>query len=159
VPGIEPGPPDLQPRTLTTRPQRRSISQYIFWKIYFHLNRKLFGGGICCKSTWACLSSRSAKNRDLPLFRYSKKMTSCSFAKTLNQSETLHVHKSGCRLQNRMGKAQSGLAGRHAYVTQRGPWIRAVSFFFFWGVEWNRVQYYWGHYRSIVPALDADGWW
>jgi hypothetical protein len=24
VPGIEPGPPDLQPRTLTTRPQRRS---------------------------------------------------------------------------------------------------------------------------------------
>jgi hypothetical protein len=26
VPGIEPGPPDLQPRTLTTIPQRRSIS-------------------------------------------------------------------------------------------------------------------------------------
>jgi hypothetical protein len=25
VPGIEPGPPDLQPRTLTTRPQRRSL--------------------------------------------------------------------------------------------------------------------------------------
>jgi hypothetical protein len=24
VPGIEPGPPDVQPRTLTTRPQRRS---------------------------------------------------------------------------------------------------------------------------------------
>jgi hypothetical protein len=24
VPGIEPGPPDLQPRTLTTRPRRRS---------------------------------------------------------------------------------------------------------------------------------------
>jgi hypothetical protein len=24
VPGIEPGPPDLYPRTLTTRPQRRS---------------------------------------------------------------------------------------------------------------------------------------
>jgi hypothetical protein len=24
VPGIEPGPTDLQPRTLTTRPQRRS---------------------------------------------------------------------------------------------------------------------------------------
>jgi hypothetical protein len=24
VPGIEPGPPDLQPRTLATRPQRRS---------------------------------------------------------------------------------------------------------------------------------------
>jgi hypothetical protein len=24
VPGIEPGPPDLQPRTLTTRRQRRS---------------------------------------------------------------------------------------------------------------------------------------
>jgi hypothetical protein len=27
VPGIEPGPPDLKPRTLTTRPQRRS---YVF---------------------------------------------------------------------------------------------------------------------------------
>jgi hypothetical protein len=26
VPGIEPGPPDLLPRTLTTRPQRRSLS-------------------------------------------------------------------------------------------------------------------------------------
>jgi hypothetical protein len=25
VPGIEPGPPDLYPRTLTTRPQRRSV--------------------------------------------------------------------------------------------------------------------------------------
>jgi hypothetical protein len=25
VPGIEPGPPDLEPRTLTTRPQRRSV--------------------------------------------------------------------------------------------------------------------------------------
>jgi hypothetical protein len=25
VPGIEPGPPDRQPRTLTTRPQRRSV--------------------------------------------------------------------------------------------------------------------------------------
>jgi hypothetical protein len=25
VPGIEPGPPNLQPRTLTTRPQRRSL--------------------------------------------------------------------------------------------------------------------------------------
>jgi hypothetical protein len=25
VPGIEPGPPDLLPRTLTTRPQRRSL--------------------------------------------------------------------------------------------------------------------------------------
>jgi hypothetical protein len=24
VPGMEPGPPDLKPRTLTTRPQRRS---------------------------------------------------------------------------------------------------------------------------------------
>jgi hypothetical protein len=26
VPGIEPGPPDLWPRTLTTRPQRRSLN-------------------------------------------------------------------------------------------------------------------------------------
>jgi hypothetical protein len=25
VPGIEPGPPDLQPRTLTTRPQRLEL--------------------------------------------------------------------------------------------------------------------------------------
>jgi hypothetical protein len=29
VPGIEPGPPDLLPRTLTTRPQRRSICTFI----------------------------------------------------------------------------------------------------------------------------------
>jgi hypothetical protein len=27
VPGIEPGPPDLQLRTLTTRPQRRSVTK------------------------------------------------------------------------------------------------------------------------------------
>jgi hypothetical protein len=26
-------------------------------------------------------------------------------------------------------------------------------------VEWNWVQYYWGHYWPIVPALDDDGWW
>jgi hypothetical protein len=32
VQGIEPGPPDLKPRTLTTRPQRRSLS-YLLWKI------------------------------------------------------------------------------------------------------------------------------
>jgi hypothetical protein len=30
VPGIEPGPPDLQPRTLTTRSQRRSLYNYRF---------------------------------------------------------------------------------------------------------------------------------
>jgi hypothetical protein len=29
VPGIEPGPPDLYSRTLTTRPQRRSTFFYI----------------------------------------------------------------------------------------------------------------------------------
>jgi hypothetical protein len=28
VPGMEPGPPDLYPRTLTTRPQRRSNPRY-----------------------------------------------------------------------------------------------------------------------------------
>jgi hypothetical protein len=36
VPGIEPGPPDLQPRTLTTRPQRRSPPYNIL--ILFNIN-------------------------------------------------------------------------------------------------------------------------
>jgi hypothetical protein len=39
VPGIEPGPPDLLPRTLTTRPQRRSclyLTLHNYLLIYFH---------------------------------------------------------------------------------------------------------------------------
>jgi hypothetical protein len=39
VPGIEPGPPDLYPRTLATRPQRRSVTlsrDNIFQRTSFH---------------------------------------------------------------------------------------------------------------------------
>jgi hypothetical protein len=41
VPGIEPGPPDLLPRTLTTRPQRRS------WISYSVYNNGLFNDTQC----------------------------------------------------------------------------------------------------------------
>jgi hypothetical protein len=33
---------------------------------------------------------------------------------------------------------------------------RVVEPFFLFGVEWNRVHYFWGHYWPIVPA---PGWW
>jgi hypothetical protein len=31
--------------------------------------------------------------------------------------------------------------------------------FSFFGVQWNRVHYYWGYYWPIVPAPDDDRWW
>jgi hypothetical protein len=40
VPGIEPRPPDLQPRTLTTRPQRRSEIRYDAFK---KMHNSVFG--------------------------------------------------------------------------------------------------------------------
>jgi hypothetical protein len=39
VPGIEPGSPDLYPRTLTTRPQRRSLSIYTIFNLCFPPNK------------------------------------------------------------------------------------------------------------------------
>jgi hypothetical protein len=43
VPGIEPGPPDLYPRTLTTRPQRRSSdTDFNVHNIQMHIVRGLY---------------------------------------------------------------------------------------------------------------------